>query len=103
VTLDEFVDLILTADPTLTKWTGSGTGNYTVWKPGSFVEGLDSDDEREEDDQRVYIDRFTKLDNDQIAQSIISVLRTNHIPFEYVQDIELDTGYKHHAFTCIVG
>lgn len=103
MTLDEFKALLLAIDPKLFKYKGAETGNYTIWKPGNIAEGLESDDDREEDDQRVYVDRFTLQDNDTIAAGIKTMLRAYRIPFEYVHDYEQDTGYIHHAFTCIVG
>lgn len=102
MTLDEFKAALLAIDPGLDKYTSAKTGNYTIWAPGNLAEGLDSDDEREEDDQRVYVDRFTKSDNDAVAAAIKTMLRNSRIPFEYVHIYEQDTGYIHHSFTCIV-
>ena len=103
MTLTDFKTLLLTCDPAVSKFTGPGTGNYTVWVPGTRTDGLMSDDQSEEDDTRVYVDRFTKVDNDTVAALLKTKLDESFIPYEYEQMFETDTGYIHHSFTCIVG
>lgn len=102
MTLAEFEALIVTVDPTLTKWKGPGTGNYTVWSIGGLANGLMSDDEPDEIDHRVYVDRFTKSDSDAIADALEAAFSNAFIPFEHEQMYEESSKYIHHSFTCIV-
>ena len=102
MTVDDFETALVSADPDVTKWTGTGNGNYTVWSPANLTEGLDSDDGREEDDQRIHVDRFTMVDPDAIVASITAIFQSNFVPFEYESMFEKDTGYIHHSWTCIL-
>jgi hypothetical protein len=97
--LDPFRDILLAADPNITKFDGPGTGNYTTWTPGGIVREM-SDDIGDDQVQRIYVDRFTKTDKDPIVDAIWSALETAGIPFEYERDYENDTKYHHHIFTC---
>lgn len=101
MTLTDFRDILLSADPKVTKRWGIGKGNYTVCTPGRIDRTL-SDDIGEDKTQIVYVDRFTKLDNDPIVEKIWNALENAFIPFEYEQDTEIDTRYIHHIFTCYV-
>jgi len=101
INLDVFRDLLLEADPNITKYDGGGTENYTTWTPGGIDRGL-ADDEDDDQVQRVYVDRFTKKDKDPIVDAIWDKLNAARIPFEYERDYEPDTGYIHHIFTCYV-
>lgn len=101
VNLDGIKAVLLQADPDITKYDGNGGENYTTWTPGGIDREM-SDDEGDDQVQRVYVDRFTKIDKDPIAQAIEDKLNTAGIPFEYEQDYEPDTKYIHHIFTCYV-
>jgi len=91
--LAEFRNLLVTADPKVTKWKGAGTGNYTTWRPFE-VQALMADGERSEGLMRIQVDRFTKLDFDPVVTSIAEALsEDDDITFEYLIDFELDTGY----------
>lgn len=103
MTRDEIEAALAAIDPGITRYHGDGKTNYTVWTPGALVEGLDSDDECEEEHQRVYVDRFTRLEADPVPGAIKAMLRTNHVPFDYEHMYEPDTEFFHHSFTCIVG
>jgi hypothetical protein len=99
--LTEFRDILLAADPEITKRFGNGKGNYSVWTPGRIDRSM-SDSSDEEKVQRIYVERFTKLDEDPIVKALWNALESAEIPFEYEQDTEADTKYIHHTFTCYV-
>jgi len=99
VDLTPFRNILLTADPAATKYDGNGAENYTTWTPGGISREM-SDDGDDDLVQRVYVDRYTKLDNDAIVGAIWSALESAGIPFEYERDYENDTKYHHHIFTC---
>lgn len=101
MTLLDFKAIVLRADPKSTKRFGAGKGNYTVWTPGA-IDRVMSDDENDEKVQRIYVDRYTKIDDDPIVQAIWDELEKAFISFEYEQDTETDTKIIHHIFTCFV-
>lgn len=103
MTPEEFAAALTAIDPGLTRYHGDGKTDYTVWTPGALVEGLDSDDDCEEENQRIYIERFTRQETDAVVTAIKAMLRANRVPFEYEPIYEPDTEYFHHSFTCIVG
>lgn len=102
MSLDEFKELLLEADPKATKASGTSTGERTVWWPGGIDDSLMSDDIEEEVVRLVYVDRFTKQDHDQIAAAIYTALDGAFIPFRHEVIYENETGYIHHNFTCHV-
>lgn len=99
---DEFGTLLLGADPDITKYSGDGQSNRTVWFPGTIMPN-NSDDQRDDYVQRIYIDRYTKIEADPIVAGLMKILDESFISYEYVTDYEQDTGYIHHSFTCYVG
>ncbi len=103
MTLTEFETLLKTADSSITKRKGKGNINYTTWSPGVYNNSVMSDDEPDETFVRVYVDRFTKTENDTVAESIANVLSGAFIPFDREEITEPETGYIHHSFTCLVG
>lgn len=102
VDLEWFKELLLTVDPNIKKYSGPGTGEYTTWQPGGVEDALMADDHEEDVVQRVYIDRYTKQDNDPIAKRIYKLLDDHEIPFIHDMDYEDETKYIHHIFTCYV-
>jgi len=102
MTLDNFRDLLFSADPTATKWKGAGTGNYTVWHPFEFSKMM-ADGQKAGGISRIQVDRFTKLDNDPVVDAIETALSgEDEITFQHLVDFEQDTGYIHHIFDCEV-
>jgi len=98
--LTPFRDLLLEADPKATKFKGAGGDSYTVWTPYSPDKTM-SDNEQEDFTWHIQVDRFTKIDNDPIAEEIYNKLTEAGIPFEYNIDFEEDTGYIHHIYDCL--
>lgn len=100
--LERLRKLLISIDPTVTKYEGNGKDAYTVWTPYG-EEVLFAGDSRAEIVVKVQVDRFTKIDNDQIAVALYQALdKENGVAFEYQQDYEQDTGYIHHIFDCEV-
>ena len=103
MTVDDFETALVSADPDVTKWTGTGNGNYTVWSPYRYGH-LAGENDTAEQSARIQVDRFTKDDNDAIVAAIHAALRAHcdEIAFEYQVDFEQDTGYLHHIWDCEV-
>ena len=100
--LDEFAALLITADPSATKWKGAGTGNYTVWRPYE-TGGLIADGMIVESRIKIQLDRYTKSDVDPVVTAIAEVLAgDDDISFKYFTEFEQDTGYIHHIWDCEV-
>lgn len=100
--LEAFQALLLSADPEATRYEGSRDGNYTVWR--QYGSGpLSADNHRAEKAMKIQVDRFTKIEDDPIADAIMQTLdHQDHIAFDYLQDYEVDTGYIHHIWDCEV-
>lgn len=103
MTLDDFRDLLLTADPKTTKWEGSGTGSRTVWSLYR-LRSMPGDNAGAEIVAMIQVDRFARMDNDPISDAITAALmsRPDEIAFEYQLDYEQETGLHHHIWDCEV-
>ena len=74
--------------------------SYTVWQEIQRA-GLLADNKRPCKSWRFQIDRFTKNENDAIAQQLEEALEADpRITYNYVVDYEPGTGYVHHIFDC---
>ncbi len=103
MTLDELKTLLLTIDPSLTKWIWDGSsGSYTVWTP-HHRSTLMSDDLPERVTIKVTIDRWTKDDNDPVPGQILRALEERYIPTdEMVSVYDEKDGYFRHIIECYV-
>lgn len=102
MTLDNFRDLLITADPTATKWKGAGTGNYTVYHPYE-IGGLRADGRIVESKLKVQVDRYTRLSTDATVDAITAALdSSDDIAFRHFTEFEQDTGYIRHIWDCEV-
>lgn len=101
--LTDFVNLLKSIDPNISKNKGNGEANYTTWRVGAPQSKIMSDDQSEDEVKRVYVDRFTKTDADTIPEQISSALDDNFIPFDLVIDDDPEKNDHHFSFTCYVG
>ena len=99
MTLEDFRDILLLADPEATHYFKLGGGqNYTTWH--EFAADIHSADDRE--DERVWhvqVDRFTKIEYDPMVQAIEETLDRDDLFWSYRVTQETDTGYIHHIWT----
>ena len=100
--LSNFITLIKTVDPLITKNQGNGEVNYTTWSTGS-AQNLMSDNQAEDSVQRIYVDRFTLDGDEEFPKLMNELLDNNFISFEDIHDYDETTKYYHHSFTCYVG
>ena len=99
--IDSFANLIITADANASRYEGPGEGNYTVW--GEFGENpLFAADEHSESAVKIQIDRYTKIEDDPVADAIKEMLDNNSIAYEYLPGFEANTGYIRHMWICEV-
>jgi hypothetical protein len=101
MTVQEFHNLLLTADPQATHNRDTGGGNFTVWQEYSFLP-YGADGRYQEWRKRIQVDRFTKMEYDPIVDRIAAVLDIPEIAFTIDVDYEQDTGYQHYIFDCEV-
>lgn len=103
MTLDELKTLLLTIDPSLTKWTWDGSaGSYTVWSPHHRTT-LMTDDEPERVTVKVTIDRWTKDPSDTVHNQILQALEERFVPTDEMLTVfDNETGYFRYIIECYV-
>lgn len=100
--MNEFKKLLLSIDPSATKFTGIGTCNYTVWQPIAPIR-LAADGADAECGWNIQVDRYTNADNDPIVDALYRAFDTaDNIAFTYIRDYNADTGIHRHIFDCDV-
>lgn len=101
MTLQEFRDLLLTADPQAVHYKSMKNVNYTRWQ--EFRDkALIADSVRKEKVWKIQVDRFTKDEYDPVVDLINSALDRDDISYEYLVDFEPETSYIHHIWDCEV-
>lgn len=102
MTIQEIKNLLTGVDPDAQRYEHdrAGTGDaYTVWAESTPV-GFYGDGQ-EQGSIRFQVDRFTKEEDEAMAESIRRVLEdTDYITVDYRVDYEKDTGWIHHIFDC---
>ena len=104
MTRSEIKSLLAAADPDIRHYfTMSGAEAYSYWEETRRLPFL-ADDAHNASDQawRFYVHRYTKTEDDAIAQTIFNTLdsdpRTTVV--WTVSPIDPETGYIHHIFEC---
>lgn len=102
MTIQEIKDILTAVDPDVQRYEHdrAGTGEaYTVWEeitPVGFY-----GDGQEQGTIHFQVDRFTKTEDEILAESICRALEDrDNIAVDYRVDYEKDTGYIHHIFDC---
>jgi hypothetical protein len=101
MTLNEFMELLLTVDPNATRYYSMQQGNYTIWQEYG-ADHLPGDNKYLDRKWRIQVDRFTKIPDDPVVDAITAVLDREDIAFSYQVDFEMDTKYIHHIWDCEV-
>lgn len=103
MTVQEIKDMLVAVDPEVQRYDHdrAGTGDaYTVWQettPDGFY-----GDGQEEGSLRFQVDRFTKEEDDEIAQRLKEALEArDDVAMDYLVDVEKDTGCVHHIYACV--
>ena len=101
MTCAEIKTLLVAVDDTIERYESSRKGSdaYTVWyelgRPSVFTDG------EHEEITHFQVDRFTKTEDDQVAQDLFTALDSrDDISMDYTVDHEDDTGYIHHIYDC---
>jgi hypothetical protein len=103
LTIEQFRDLLLTADANTSKFRSCANTNYTVWAQYK-KNSLEADGRQIETGWMIQVDRFTKTENDLVAPLIDKALNDHDdiAILEYLIDFEKETGYFHHIWNCEV-
>ena len=98
---DEIRALVVSVDPSVGHYESDHRPGepYTVWYEVQRA-GLSADNRRFRS-WRFQIDRFTKQENDPVAEALENALAAAPaVAYDYLVDYEPDTGYIHHIFDC---
>lgn len=102
MTLEQIKTLVISVDPAAAHYESAhrGTDAYTVWFEVQRT-GMFADNHRPDKSWRFQIDRFTKTENDPVAEALEAALdAAPGVIYDYLVDYEPDTGYIHHIFDC---
>lgn len=101
MTLGEIKALVVGCDPNAGHYESAYQGGeaYTVWRE---IRRLDlMADDLHQSGWAFQIDRFTKAEDDAIAEAIAAALDAESaVAYRYEVDYERDSGYIHHIFDC---
>lgn len=99
MTREEIAELVLTADPYALRYESDKSGNYTTWHEYRRLEIMGDDVHSQ--GWAFQVDRFTKDENDEIADIVFSILDNDErVSVIHEIDYEKQTGYIHHIFDC---
>lgn len=100
--LEEFKQLLLTADPDATRDFGRGNKGYTVWSEYE-LHGLHGGDRIAEPSWGILVERFTSTSDDPIAIAIMDTLAAaGNVSFQYSKRRNADQELVYHAWDCEV-
>lgn len=98
MTLEELRDKILECDPAATRYEGRGEGNYTVWQEVRRLKF--SADNGKQGGWDCQIDRWTKQENDPVAEKLAKMLdKSDCIAWGCRVTYDKESGYIRHIFT----
>lgn len=105
MTLQQFRDILLEADPQAAHYVSTQLPNYTVWSEyGDRVIGGDASRNEADKVLKIQVDRYTTIEFDPVAEAIRTALDGAGIAFDYLVDPEKDENgkllYIHHIFDC---
>lgn len=103
MTKQEFITLLLSADPKAKPWRGSKDTNFTVFEPTRML-SLEADGEPIETGWRIYVNRFTKNPEDPIVTLITAAISgQDDICWEAEETtFDQDAEYFHFIWKCEV-
>ena len=104
MTKDEIKALLVSADPDIKHYYSMNEGEaYSFWEETRRLP-FTGDDQHDPADQawKFYVHRFTKTENDPVAQALFDVLDSDpRTTVSWVTDNEMkETGYIHHIVEC---
>jgi hypothetical protein len=101
MTLQEFRDILLTADSEASHYESMQKENCTIWTERGKKD-VKADNRHFQSIWQIQVDRFTKIEFDPMVDVINSVLDRGDIAFSYSVFHEEETKYIHHVWDCEV-
>lgn len=101
MTLSDIKALVASVDPEARHYYSAADGtDYTVWEETARLP-LVGDDRHIAEGWTVYVHRFTKQEDDAIAAALFAALdAAPEVAVSHTTDMEPDTGYIHHIYSC---
>ena len=100
MTVSEIKEFVNGVDPEAKHYfTVLDGDSYTVWAETEML-GLDADDYYAEEGWAFEIVRYTRSEFDGMADKIKDALRKTLISFSYRVDVDPESGYILHTFSC---
>lgn len=100
--LDGFRDMILSVDPSATRYFGRGEGAHTIWTEYE-LDGLYGDNAMQEYTWRILVERYTCDQDDPIARALMEKLSsTSGVTAQYALRRNNDLEMLYHAWDCEV-
>ena len=101
MTIRKIKTLLSSVDPHIRHyWSAETERDYTVWEETDLM-SLMGDDRHIEKGWTFYVHRFTRQEDDAIAEALFSALDAEpEIAVHRAVDQEPDTGYIHHIYRC---
>lgn len=101
MTLDQFKEILVAADPKAKHYSSKERGNFTVWREYErlyvFADG------ENQGGWKVQIDRYTTEENDAVAEAILAALDAqDNIAYQHLVDYDPETETIRHIFDCEV-
>jgi hypothetical protein len=98
MTLTEFRDLLLTADPKAKRYMSLESGNFTVWSE-YHERYVNADDRIRGKIVNVQVDRYTRDEHDPVVELITQALDEGGAAVIDRRTLfEVDSGYIHHIW-----
>lgn len=100
MTLSDIRDLLITADPAIRHYFSAETHrDYSYWQETRQLPIMA--DDCHESGWRFYVHRFTRCEDDPVAQRIMETLDADpRTTVSHQVDYEPESGYIHHIFDC---
>ena len=101
MTLAEIKALVIACDPNAGHYESAYAGSdaYTVWRELHRLDLMA--DDLHQSGWAFQIDRFTRSEDDAIAQAFVAALDAEPaVAYSHLTDYERDSGYIHHIFDC---
>lgn len=101
MTVNEIMDLVLSADPNALHYFTTDGGDFTVWKETRRLVEVMADNSIYLAGWHFTIDRFTHEEFDPICEAIEHALASDRrVVYQYTVSADAETGYIRHTFEC---
>ena len=102
MTLTEINEILTAVDPQIKHYFSmSKTDAYTYWEETKYLPFINDGRYDEDKPIRFYVHRFTRTEEDPVAEALFSALDQNdRIAVDRTVDYDKESNYIHHIFEC---